>query len=391
MDKTTKNLFNNTELAFTNKSNFELRKAFFLFSVLDYPILTKIGNAFLLLVLKLKLPFKTIIKNTIFNHFCGGENINDCKNTFQSLKKYNISAMPEYSIEAESSLKGFENYKNDSIDIINFLGQEKLPFIAIKCTGLMDIHLLEKISNGELSYEDEEYQIFKSRMVELCDSAIKNNVQILIDAEETWIQDAIDNLAVELMRQYNTKSSMISLTHQCYRTGTLQRIKRNMKIARENGYFYGVKLVRGAYMEKERERAKNYGYPSPIQLTKELTDKEFNDSLKFTIKNIDYSSLWVGSHNENSCKYLMELMKEHNIKKDDNRIWFSQLFGMSDNISFTLSNIGYNVVKLIPYGPIEKTIPYLIRRANENSSVKGQSNRQFTLIKNEINRRKQLN
>ena len=107
--------------------------------------------------------------------------------------------------------------------------------------------------------------------------------------------------------------------------------------------------------------------------------------------NIDLSSLWVGSHNENSCKYLMELMKENNIKSHDNRIWFSQLFGMSDNISFTLSDIGYNVVKLIPYGPIEKTIPYLIRRANENSSVKGQSNRQFTLIKNEINRRKKLN
>ena len=150
-------------------------------------------------------------------------------------------------------------------------------------------------------------------------------------------------------------------------------------------------MVRGAYIEKERERSHNNGYPSPIQPTKELTDKEFNDSLKYTIDNIDFSSLWVGSHNENSCKYLMELMKENNIKSDDNRIWFSQLFGMSDNISFTLSDIGYNVVKLIPYGPIEKTIPYLIRRANENSSVKGQSNRQFTLIKNEINRRKKLN
>ena len=164
-----------------------------------------------------------------------------------------------------------------------------------------------------------------------------------------------------------------------------------MKTAKDNGYHYGVKLVRGAYMEKERERAQNNGYPSPIQPTKKLTDKEFNDSLKYTIDNIDFSSLWVGSHNENSCKYLMELMKENNIKSDDNRIWFSQLFGMSDNISFTLSDIGYNVVKLIPYGPIEKTIPYLIRRANENSSVKGQSNRQFTLIKNEINRRKKLN
>ena len=391
MDKTTKNLFNNTELAFTNKSNFELRKAFFLFSVLDYPILTKIGNTFLLLVLKLRLPFKIIIKNTIFNHFCGGETINDCKTTFESLKKFNISAMPEYSVEAESSIVGFENYKNDSIDLINFLGDEKLPFIAIKCTGLMDINLLEKISSGELSYSGDEYQVFKSRMIDLCDAGLKNNVQILIDAEETWIQDAIDNVAVELMKKYNTKSSMISLTHQCYRTGTLDKIKRNMNIAKENGYFYGVKLVRGAYMEKERERAQKMGYPSPIQPNKELTDKEFNDSLKYTIKNIDFSSLWVGSHNEDSCKYLMELMKENKIKSDDNRIWFSQLFGMSDNISFTLSDIGYNVVKLIPYGPIEKTIPYLIRRANENSSVKGQSNRQFTLIKNEINRRKQLN
>ena len=391
MDKTTKNLFNNTELAFTNKSNFELRKAFFLFSVLDYPILTKIGNAFLLLVLKLRLPFKIIIKNTIFNHFCGGETINDCKTTFESLKKFNISAMPEYSVEAESSIVGFENYKNDSIDLINFLGDEKLPFIAIKCTGLMDINLLEKISSGELSYSGDEYQVFKSRMIDLCDAGLKNNVQILIDAEETWIQDAIDNVAVELMKKYNTKSSMISLTHQCYRTGTLDKIKRNMNIAKENGYFYGVKLVRGAYMEKERERAQKMEYPSPIQPNKELTDKEFNDSLKYTIKNLDFSSLWVGSHNENSCKYLMELMKENKIKSDDNRIWFSQLFGMSDNISFTLSDIGYNVVKLIPYGPIEKTIPYLIRRANENSSVKGQSNRQFTLIKNEINRRKQLN
>ena len=391
MDKTTKNLFNNTELAFTNKSNFELRKAFFLFSVLDFPILTKIGNAFLLLVLKLRLPFKTIIKNTIFNHFCGGETINDCKSTFRSLKKFNISAMPEYSVEAESSLEGFENYKNDSIDLINFLGEEKLPFIAIKCTGLMDINLLEKISSGELSYEGEEYLTFKSRMIQLCDAGLKNNVQILIDAEETWIQDAIDNLALELMKKYNVKSPMISLTHQCYRTGTLEKIKRNLKSANEGGYYYGVKLVRGAYMEKERERAIKNGYPSPIQPTKELTDKEFNDSLKYTIENIDYSSLWVGSHNENSCEYLMELMRENNIKSDDNRIWFSQLFGMSDNISFKLSNIGYNVVKLIPYGPIEKTIPYLIRRANENSSVKGQSNRQFTLIKNEINRRKQLN
>jgi len=391
VDKNIENLFNNTELAFTNKSNFELRKAYFLFSVLDYPFLTKIGNAFLLLVLKLRLPLKGIIKNTIFNHFCGGETIGDCKETFNSLKKYNINAMPEYSIEAESSVQGFENYKKDSIEIINFLGEQGLPFIAIKCTGLLDIDSLEKISSGEYSYDSMEYTSFKQRLVDLCDSAVENNVQVLIDAEETWIQDAIDKVAVELMEIYNKKSTIIFLTHQCYRTGTLSKIKKNMKVSAQKKYYYGIKLVRGAYMEKERKRALQNGYKSPIQPSKERTDNEYNESLKYSIKSIDSASLWVGSHNEESSLYLMNLMQENNLKPQDKRVWFSQLYGMSDNISYALSSLGYNIVKLIPFGPIEKTIPYLIRRANENSSVKGQSNRQFTLIKNEINRRKNLN
>jgi len=391
VDKNIENLFNNTELAFTNKSNFELRKAYFLFSVLDYPLLTKIGNVFLLLVLKLRLPFKGIIKNTIFNHFCGGETINDCKETFNSLKKYNISAMPEYSIEAESSVQGFEKYKKDSIEIINFLGKQVLPFIAIKCTGLLDIDSLEKISSGEYKYDSEQYTSFKQRLIELCDSAVENNVQVLIDAEETWIQDTIDKVAVELMEIYNKKSSIIFLTHQCYRTGTLSKIKKNLKVSEEKKYYYGIKLVRGAYMEKERKRALQNGYSSPIQTSKSRTDNEYNESLKYSIKNIDRASLWVGSHNEESSLYLINLMKENNLKPQDKRVWFSQLYGMSDNISYALSSLGYNIVKLIPFGPIEKTIPYLIRRANENSSVKGQSNRQFTLIKNEINRRKNLN
>ncbi len=391
MDKSSKNLFNNTELAFTNKSNNELRKAYFLFSILDYSILTKVGNAFLILVLKLRLPFKGIIKNTIFNHFCGGETIEDCKKTIDSLKKYKISAMPEYSIEAESSYEGFENYKNDSINLINFLGDLGLPFIAIKCTGLMDIESLKKISIGEFGSDSDKFQEFKFRMNELCIAGSKNNVKILIDAEESWIQKAIDIVAIDLMNKYNRKSAMLFLTHQCYRTGNLSKIKKNLINAKKNNYTLGVKLVRGAYMEKERERAQKYGYQSPIQPSKLDTDNEFNNSLKFCINNIDNISLWVGSHNESSCFQLMNLMKVKKISTSDDRIWFSQLYGMSDNISFTLANLGYNVVKLIPFGPIEKTIPYLIRRANENSSVKGQSNRQFTLIKNEINRRKDLN
>ena len=391
MVKTSKNLFNNTELAFTNKSNFELKKAFFLFSVLDFPLLTKIGNSFLILVLKLKLPFKGIIKKTIFNHFCGGETIEECDNAFNSLKKYNISAMPEYSVEAESSFEGFENYKNDSVDLINYLGDLSLPFIAIKCTGLMDISSLEKIASGKLDEKSEEYKSFFKRVDDLCDVGNKNNVKVLIDAEESWIQDAIDTLGIEMMRKYNKKRANVFLTHQCYRTGTLDKVKNNLELAKKEKFYLGVKLVRGAYMEKERKRAIVNSYTSPIHNSKDNTDEEFNKSLMFCVKNINKVSLWVGSHNENSCLKLMEMMKDNNISKDDQRIWFSQLYGMSDNISYTLSSLKYNVVKLIPFGPIEKTIPYLIRRANENSSVKGQSNRQFTLIKDEINRRNKLN
>ena len=391
MDKSSKNLFNNTELAFTNKSNFDLRKAYFLFSVLDYPWLTKIGNMFLLLVLKLRLPFKTIIKKTIFDHFCGGETIDDCKSTFDSLKAYKIYAMPEYSVEAESTFDGFESYKNTMIDLIKYLGYQGLPFIAIKCTGLMDIHSLELISKGTLDSKSEKFIDFKNRMNDLCKAASKCNVKILIDAEESWIQDAIDMVALDLMEIYNKKIHTIFLTHQCYRTGTLSKIKENFKRAKQNKFLLGIKLVRGAYMEKERERAKKYNYESPIQPTKSDTDLEFDNSVKFCVDNIDNISIWVGSHNEFSSMQLVKIMKEKKIKSNDKRIWFSQLYGMSDNISFALADMGYNVVKLIPFGPIEKTIPYLIRRANENSSVKGQSNRQFTLIKNEINRRNNIN
>jgi proline dehydrogenase len=299
--------------------------------------------------------------------------------------------MPEYSVEAESSFEGFENYKNDSVDLINYLGDLSLPFIAIKCTGLMDISSLEKISSGKLDEKSDEYKSFFKRVDDLCDVGNKNNVKVLIDAEESWIQDAIDTLGIEMMRKYNKKRANVFLTHQCYRTGTLDKVKNNLELAKKEKFYLGVKLVRGAYMEKERKRAIVYNYTSPIHNSKDNTDEEFNKSLMFCVKNINKVSLWVGSHNENSCLKLMEMMKDNNISKDDQRIWFSQLYGMSDNISYTLSSLKYNVVKLIPFGPIEKTIPYLIRRANENSSVKGQSNRQFTLIKDEINRRNKLN
>ena len=391
MSKTNKNLFNNTELAFSNKSDVELKKAYFLFSILDYSFLTKLGNFFLMLVLKMHLPLKKVIKKTIFNHFCGGETLDECKKTFQTLSKYNIFAMPEYSVEGESTIKGFENYKNDSIEIINYLGKLKLPFIAIKFSGLASLETLEKVSNGEMTYSNLEYKNFYNRVNELCECAMNNNVKILIDAEESWIQKAIDDTAFNLMKKYNIKTVNIFLTYQCYKIHTLKNIEENYKISLSNNYKLGVKLVRGAYMEKERSRAKEFNYSSPIHVFKKETDNEFDNSVEYCINKIDHISLWIGSHNEISCIKLMELLNSKKLSKNDERVWFSQLYGMSDNISFTLANLGYNVIKLIPFGPLEKTIPYLIRRANENSSVKGQSNRQYTLIKNEINRRKDLN
>ena len=391
MSKTNKNLFNNTELAFSNKSDVELNKAYFLFSILDYSFLMKLGNFFLMLVLKMHLPLKKVIKKTIFNHFCGGETLDECKKTFQTLSKYNIFAMPEYSVEGESTIKGFENYKNDSIEIINYLGKLKLPFIAIKFSGLASLETLEKVSNGEMTYSNPEYKNFYNRVNELCECAMNNNVKILIDAEESWIQKAIDDTAFNLMKKYNIKTVNIFLTYQCYKIHTLKNIEENYKISLSNNYKLGVKLVRGAYMEKERSRAKEFNYSSPIHVFKKETDNEFDNSIEYCINKIDHISLWIGSHNEISCIKLMELLNSKKLSKNDERVWFSQLYGMSDNISFTLASLGYNVIKLIPFGPLEKTIPYLIRRANENSSVKGQSNRQYTLIKNEINRRKDLN
>lgn len=344
-----------------------------------------------MLVLKMHLPLKKVIKKTIFNHFCGGETLDECKKTFQTLSKYNIFAMPEYSVEGESTIKGFENYKNDSIEIINYLGKLKLPFIAIKCSGLVSLETLEKVSNGEMTYSNLEYKNFYYRLNELCECAINNNVKILIDAEESWIQKAIDDTTCNLMKKYNIKTVNIFLTYQCYKIHTLKNIEENYKISLSNNYKFGVKLVRGAYMEKERSRAKEFNYSSPIHVSKKETDDEFDSSVEYCINKIDHISLWIGSHNEKSCIKLMKLLNSKKLSKNDKRVWFSQLYGMSDNISFTLANLGYNVIKLIPFGPIEKTIPYLIRRANENSSVKGQSNRQYTLIKNEINRRKDLN
>ena len=391
MQQINKNLFNNTKLAYISKSNKELKKSFFIFWILNNQLLVKIGTILLKVALKLKLPIKNMIKNTIFSQFCGGETLSECDKIISSLSKYNISAMPDYSVEGEINEEGFEKNMNKTINIITSISKIKLPFYVVKLTGLASFDSLEKISsNKNTNFSKIEYLKLKNRLDKICKCAADNNVNLLIDAEESWIQEAIDSVTLDLMKKYNKKKVILFLTFQCYRKGAFERIKNNYKFSQNENFYLGVKLVRGAFMEKERQRAINLDYDDPIQSTKDHTDMEFDASLEYCINNIKKISLWIGSHNENSFLQAISLMKKFRIKENDNRIWFSQLFGMSDNISYALADSNYNVIKLIPFGPVEKTIPYLIRRAKENSSVKGQTSRQFTLVKSEMKRRKIL-
>ena len=386
-----KNLFNNTRLAYISKSNSDLIKSYLIFWSLNNHFFSKIGTALLQFFLKLNFPIKSILKKTIFSQFCGGETLDECNKIVSTLSKHNIFSMPDYSVEGEESEKGFEDNMNKTIQIIDSIGKSKLPFYVVKLTGLISYNSLEKISNDKNSeFSKNEYLKLKNRLEKIILSAIENNISLLIDAEESWIQDSIDSVSLDLMNKYNKKSVFLYLTFQCYKKGTLDRIKNSFQISKKNNFKLGVKLVRGAYMEKERERALKYGYDSPIHDSKNNTDIEFNNSIEFCVKNLTNISMWIGSHNEDSFVRIASLMNKNNIKKDDQRVWFSQLYGMSENISFNLAKLGYNVVILVPFGPIKKTIPYLIRRAKENSSVKGQSSRQFLLVKNEIKRRKIL-
>ena len=389
-----KSLFDNTEVAFKMKKNFHLYNAIFLFNIITKKILVGILTNLTIMMLKFRLPIKWILKGTIYKHFCGGIDIAECKKIISDMYKMNVCSILDYSVEGLSNENSFNNSCEKKIKIIDIVSEnDAVPFAVFKPTSIGRYELFKAVSDGKKLLKDEEVEWSNvvTRFHKICNHALINKTKILIDAEEYEVQKAIDELALEMMKSYNEEYVIVYNTIQLYRWDRIDYLKKLFKDYSKSKFSFGFKLVRGAYMEKERSRATQMGYESPIQPTKEMSDKEFNDSLEYTVKNINFSSLWVGSHNEESCSYLMKLMSDSGIKSDDNRIWFSQLYGMSDNISFILSDLGYNVVKLIPYGPIEKTIPYLIRRANENSSVKGQSNRQFTLIKNEINRRKQLN
>ena len=381
--------FNNTKIAFNYKSDFDLKRAYFLFKLLSLGVISKMGRKFLKTLVMLNLPIDSLIKKTIYAQFCGGTDIFDCVQVIDNLKKSNVYSILDYSVEGSINENDFEMSMNKCLAILSECKSKDLSnFIVFKPSAVGRFSLYKKVTlNQKLTQkEEDEWLRVEGRFDRICSEASKRDIMVLVDAEESWIQTAIDELAVKMMKTYNSEKAIVFTTIQAYRRDRFDYlVKLHKQLSSETKI--GVKLVRGAYMEKERKRAKKYNYQSPICDDKNHTDEVFNNSLKFIIQNINHFGLFIGSHNELSNKLSAELLKEYKIRPDDSRIWFSQLYGMSDNISFTLANNGYNVAKYLPFGPVREVMPYLMRRLDENSSISSQTNRELQLIKKELKRR----
>ncbi len=382
--------FNNTEVAFAHKTDADLRKASLLFKSFNYPILIKYGPGIAASLIDYLPPVKSLIRSTIFTQFCGGESIADCENAIRTLAASKIGTILDYSVEGEEKETVFDHTCKEIIDTIEKAAKNKkdIPFSVFKTTGIGRMDLLTKVNAKTALTEDEtkEFERVKSRFESICNAAATHGVRLFVDAEDSWIQDIIDDLTYEAMKKYNSERAIIYNTIQCYRTGRIEHIQQKLK---DLNCHLGFKIVRGAYMEKERARAQEMGYTSPIHLSKENSDAEYDGALKLCVEHIDRVSICAGTHNEKSSQLLCDLMEQKGLKNDHPNIFFAQLLGMSDHISFNLANLGYNVAKYVPYGPVKAVLPYLSRRATENSSVKGQVGRELGLIKAEQKRRQQ--
>lgn len=386
-------IFDNTEVAFSLKSDSELERAYFLFKMISIEPLVRIGTAATNFAIKAHLPIEGLIRSTVFDHFCGGVNEDDCLSVIDNMYKKGVSSVLDYSVEGKESEIEFDAARDKVLKILNFAKEiDAIPIAVFKPTGFGRIHLYEKIGKGiELTInETNEWQSVVERFDTVCNKAKENDVAVLIDAEESWMQDAVDALVTKMMQKYNTEKPIVYNTLQMYRHDRLAFLKKEHKKAIDGKYYLGYKLVRGAYLEKENDSADENGYKSPICTSKAITDENFNAGLRYMINNIDSMSLFAGTHNEDSSYLLMELMNEKGLQTNDSRVWFGQLYGMSDHISFNLANKGYNVAKYVPFGPVRDVMPYLIRRAEENTSVAGQTGRELALLSKEKKRRKTL-
>ncbi|TGE16574.1 proline dehydrogenase family protein [Hymenobacter elongatus] len=383
--------FTDTAVAFASKSDIELRKMYALFAAMNNTTLVKAGGGLMKSALKWKLPVKFLIKKTIFEQFCGGETIRECLPAIEELGRYNIGTILDYSVEGEGNDHSFDHTRDEILATIDLAHRSThIPFSVFKVTGVADSALLEKVQSGKAlsSAEQASYDRSKARVEAICARAHQYGVRVFIDAEESWFQGTIDALAYEMMAKYNHDSAIVWNTYQLYRHDRLEAIEQACEAAARGNYFLGGKLVRGAYMEKEGRVATQRGYQNPINASKDATDQLYDDALRYCIAHADRISICAGTHNEASSLLLTGLMQEANIRPGDPRVWFAQLYGMSDNLTYNLANAGYNTAKYVPYGPVESVMPYLLRRADENTAIAGQSSREFLLIQKEIARRK---
>ena len=380
------NLFDNTEIAFKDKSIFDLYRGYFIFKIISFPRIVSISK--FILSFKLIYPLtKLILKSTMLKQFCGGENEDDCKEIINDLNERHVYSILDYSVEGLENEVSFDETVSRTINLIKLNTNNNFPFIVFKPTGIGRFDLYEKISsNTNLSdKENIEWSKVKFRYDAICNAALANNVSVLIDAEESWIQSSIDEIYENLILKYNSKKAIVYNTVQSYRIDRLEYIEKLYHSFSTSDVHIGIKLVRGAYMEKERERSKVFNYLDPIHKTKKDTDESFNNCMTFMFKNVQLFSVFIGSHNEESNYLALEFINKYNIIKD--KVWFSQLYGMSDHITYNLSNQGYNVAKYLPFGPFKGVIPYLFRRAEENTAVEGQTSRELFLYAKEIKRR----
>ncbi|MES2110968.1 MAG: proline dehydrogenase family protein [Bacteroidota bacterium] len=383
--------FENTEIAFRHASNSDLKRAYWLFKVINVNFLVKIGPPITNFAVNIGLPIKGLIKATIFKHFCGGETIAECDTTIKNLHNGGVGTILDYSIEGEDDEQVFDSTRDEIIRTIERAAVDKaVPITVFKITGVGRFSLLEKLDAGTVltAEEQAEWEKVQARVLAICERAHKENIPVMIDAEESWIQETIDGLALDMMQRFNKEKPIVYNTYQLYRHDKLQSIKDDHKAALKGGFILGAKLVRGAYMEKERKRAEEKGYPSPIQPDKQSSDRDYDLSLDYCTDHIDQIAFVAGTHNEESCRKLAELLDKKNIDHKHPHVYFSQLLGMSDNLSFNLANANYNVAKYVPYGPIKAVLPYLFRRAQENTAIAGQMSRELGLITKEVKRRK---
>ncbi len=382
-------LFNDTKIAFRSKSNKQLLQAYWLFRLLGFPELTKIGTYFIKTALRLPLGLKKVIKTTLYQQFCGGETLEECQKTMAELQQFGVYSIPDYAAEGQKSQKAFEEALSQILQTIKLAEEEEsISFAVFKITALGPIDLLIKTQQGvDLSEtEQKEWELLDHRIHRVFSFAFKARVRVMVDAEESWIQDVIDEWVLSAMFLYNTQHAWIYNTYQMYRMDTPTRLQQLASRARKLSFIPGVKLVRGAYMEKENTRATQLGCESPIWKTKKETDQSFDAAIGFCLSHD--IALCLGTHNEDSVALALDFIEMNKIERSSELICFAQLYGMSDHLTFNLAAQGYRVAKYLPFGPMELSLPYLFRRANENKSVSGQSGREQELLKKELERRK---